>query len=343
MGTNLSLSQKVNTQATKSNIPLSTFIEVTHKCNLYCYYCYQTEKVKQPALTLGQWQNILSQLADLGGLYITFSGGEPFIYDDFISLVTCAKKYNFAISIITNGTLLSRSVIEQLQDLSILDIGISFHAGSFNLHDQLTGIPGSFHQALKAVRECISAGLKVIIKHSVSQKNFGEYITLMKLAENEGCLFECDSLILPSCIGSVSDFKLSQDQIYAVNRDLNLFQEIKECESSQLNNLRCDAGRSICGISPQGVVYPCILLPIAFGKLGESTFNDIWHGIYSKAFRDQEIVVNNICNTCNNSKFCSFCYAVAYWEKNSWRIPSESLCNRALAIRKGLSLLGTND
>jgi MoaA/NifB/PqqE/SkfB family radical SAM enzyme len=86
------------------------------------------------------------------------------------------------------GILINEHIVKKLDELGILDIGISQHAADEKLHDRLTTMPGSFRLALSAIRLCVKADIKVMIKHSVSNANFGQYAELKHLAESEGQL-----------------------------------------------------------------------------------------------------------------------------------------------------------
>ena len=205
----ITIARQVNRRASEKNIPLSVLIELTYRCNLSCYYCYQQSLPKEKELSCPQWSGILSQLAGAGTLYVTFSGGEWLARNDALEIIAAARSRDFAVSIITNGTLLTAAIVSQLADLGVMDIGISFHAARAGLHDRLCGKKGSFDRALKGLRSCVAAGIKTLIKHSVSMENFGEFIKLERLARDEGCFFECDANVVSHIPGRPSPFALT--------------------------------------------------------------------------------------------------------------------------------------
>lgn len=326
------IAQEVNVEASKKNVPLSVFIELTRNCNLNCYYCYQKFYSPVKELSLSKWKKILKELADAGSLYITFSGGEPFLRNDFYEILTCARKQDFAVSIVTNGLAIDSTWIQKLKELGVMDVGVSFHAADVSLHDKLTNVPGSYTKALNAIRMLVSEGIKVLIKHSVSKANFGEYIKLQEIAERERCAFECDCTILPSNIDEVSQFSLNQEQYRTFLRDMNVRPTTSCQQKPDTSILHCDAGRSLCGISPAGEVYPCIILPITLGNLNTCSFEGIWHGETVHQFRLQEEKLSDTCNKCSINTACSRCHAIAYLETSQWTGKSRSLCDRTEAM-----------
>jgi MoaA/NifB/PqqE/SkfB family radical SAM enzyme len=324
-----SIAQLTNKTASEKNIPLSVQIELTYQCNCSCYYCYQQNFDKSARdLPFEFWADVLDQLSAAGSLYLTVTGGEPLVHNDFMRMVTHARKRSFAVSIISNGTRITPATARQLASLSIMDIGISFHSARSHAHDALSGMPGSFDLALAALRECKAAGIKVLVKHSVSSRNFGEYLALESMAKAEGAAFECDSLVTPDAAGGQSQWALSgrQQAQFLEHMAAGTFPATPDALYAQLH---CDAGRSICGITPKGVVVPCIQLPLALGNLVETPFKAIWNGAAVANFRGQESRLSSECTSCASNARCSRCHGIAFLETGEWRGKSPSLCERA--------------
>ncbi|MBN1981398.1 MAG: radical SAM protein [Chitinivibrionales bacterium] len=327
-----SISHEVNCRASQKNIPLSAFIEVTYQCNHHCYFCYQKGCSTTMELSLRQWETLFDELSCQGCLYITLSGGEPFMRSDFLDIVSAARGRSFAVSIITNGTFITREIAARLADLALTSVGISFHAPQSSLHDSLTGVPGSFSRALSAVESLKEQKITVIFKHSVSKANFGQYLLLDAMAHQYGCLLECDSLIIPHRGQTASDFALTQHQQSLFMRDFQTVPRSSPTHQKLNWNLHCDAGRSVCGITPDGTVVPCILLPVGLGNLTSASFSTIWQGPTVKKFRKQEQTVAMECRSCSLRRACSRCYGVAYRESPRWNGKSKSLCERTAVV-----------
>ena len=331
--TDITIAQQVNRRASEKNIPLSVLIELTYRCNLSCYYCYQRTLSKEKELSCAGWSGILAQLAGAGTLYVTFSGGEWLVRSDALEIIAAARSRDFAVSIITNGTLVTAAIASRLADLGVMDLGISFHAASAELHDRLCGKKGSFKRALKGVRSCVAAGLKTLIKHSVSSENFGEFVELARLARDEGCSFECDANIVSHIPGEPSPFALTVEQYKFFLRKMKVTPLSRASKDSEHYALHCDAGRSLCGIMPSGNVVPCIQLPLIFGNLAKLNFNRIWNGAKAKSFRRQEEILDKSCTYCSLKRFCNRCAGIVFFETGGkWQGSSSCICNRAAAM-----------
>lgn len=331
----MNLAQDINSRASASNTPISVFIELTRRCNLACYYCYHQNKRDSNELDTRRWIEIVHELADAGALYLTFSGGEPFLRPDLFEILAEARGLGFAVSVITNGFLVESREADRLQELGVLDVGVSFLASSAQLHDMLAGMPAAFERALHCVDLLRGRGIKVVMKHTVSSANFGSYRELAALADDRDCLLECDSTVMPSEPGIPSKFALSQEQHFQfLNEYLGgALQAPKGCAlDDESESLHCDAGRSLCGITPDGAVRPCILLPVSLGNLATQSFHQCWESDAATRFRADELIAGSVCRECSVRSSCSRCHAVAALETGDWRSPAEGLCCRANAV-----------
>lgn len=74
----------------------------------------------------------------------------------------------------------------------------------------------------------------------------------------------------------------------------------------------CGAGRVYCAISPEGIVSPCVFLPIPIGDLRVQRFTDIWLKARAwQGFRNREMLVGR-CGKCEYKYVCGGCRARAY-------------------------------
>ena len=100
--------------------PLSVSIEVTRRCPLDCLHCYNNlpmadHEARSRELSTEEHFRLLDDLADLGCLWILYTGGEIFARKDFLEIYTHAKQKGFLITLFTNGTLITERVADYLQ------------------------------------------------------------------------------------------------------------------------------------------------------------------------------------------------------------------------------------
>ena len=98
---------------------------VTRRCNLACGYCNEYDKVSAP-VPAADIKARVDRLAELGLLFLEYTGGETLLHPDIVELVRYGSSYRFEERwIITNGYLLSERLVKQLNDAGLTHLQIS--------------------------------------------------------------------------------------------------------------------------------------------------------------------------------------------------------------------------
>ncbi|MDD3064883.1 MAG: radical SAM protein [Endomicrobiaceae bacterium] len=125
----LEISEK---QTELSSLPRNLTVTLTNKCNLKCIMCFAGEETFEISeKNLEEIKNIIPYLEN-----ISWMGGEVFLYKDFIDILKWASQYSVRQEIITNGLLLSESVIKTLLEKHI-DITISIDGTSKEVYENI--------------------------------------------------------------------------------------------------------------------------------------------------------------------------------------------------------------
>lgn len=91
--------------------------ELTSRCNERCRHCYLPGNRNFRDMDTSLALSILDQLADMGTLNVTFSGGECFLHPCFIPILRYAREKDFSIAVLSNLTLLNEEIISSLKAL----------------------------------------------------------------------------------------------------------------------------------------------------------------------------------------------------------------------------------
>jgi radical SAM protein with 4Fe4S-binding SPASM domain len=173
-------------------LPMPTFVQLrlTNLCNLRCRMCGQwgdTGIFRGPVgsqgapqagggprlrevlalerqLSLDEYVRLIDELAPHAPV-ISLFGGEPLLYPDLVPLVRHVKKRGLTLTMITNGSLLSRCA-DEIVEAGIDSIAVSFD-GHPRLHDAIRGQDGSFERAAQGVRDVARARARLGRAHPV--------------------------------------------------------------------------------------------------------------------------------------------------------------------------------
>ncbi|MCI4317658.1 MAG: radical SAM protein, partial [Thermoplasmata archaeon] len=85
-----------------AKIPSYGYITLETVCNSRCNYCnmWETKKGDQPSTE--EWKTIIDDIASLGTVTLTFSGGEPFLNRDLFDLAAYARAQGLVTMVVTN-------------------------------------------------------------------------------------------------------------------------------------------------------------------------------------------------------------------------------------------------
>jgi MoaA/NifB/PqqE/SkfB family radical SAM enzyme len=104
--------------------PILAQIVPTRRCNLSCTYCNEFDKVSAPVATTVMLSRI-DRLAALGTTMIDLSGGEPLLHPDLDAIIRRIREHDIFASLLTNGYLLTRERIHQLNRAGLDRLQIS--------------------------------------------------------------------------------------------------------------------------------------------------------------------------------------------------------------------------
>jgi MoaA/NifB/PqqE/SkfB family radical SAM enzyme len=85
-----------------AKVPTYGYITLETICNSRCNYCnmWETKKGDQPSTA--EWKTIIEDIAALGTVTLTFSGGEPFLNRDLFELAKFARAQGLVTMVVTN-------------------------------------------------------------------------------------------------------------------------------------------------------------------------------------------------------------------------------------------------
>ena len=163
-------------------------VSVTDRCNLRCFYCMPEQGIiYEPKAHLLSYEDIvrlLQVLGELGFKKVRFTGGEPFLRKDFMTLVEHTAKLGHYrdIRITTNGTLIQRH-IPKLKELGIDQLNLSLDTLNAERFKRITR-RDTFAEVINTLHLLIKEGFKVKINAVVMYDvNTEDIIPLVNFAK----------------------------------------------------------------------------------------------------------------------------------------------------------------
>jgi len=331
--------------------PLLVVWNFTQGCNLHCVHCYQDARRRLPdELGLDEQVQVLEVLWRNDVAMLALSGGEPMISPTFWPLAQRAAEMGFHVSVATNGTLIDREAAHRLRDVGVKYVEISIDSVDQVTHDRFRGSPGYWRRAIDGIRAVVPIeGVRVALAATITTLNLNELEDLIRLAKELGCDCFYAFNFIPTGRGKdILNLDLSPAQREEMLRILyqhmqndsitiitSAAQLARYCvsqadEGTVVNTGHyghgrgggakllseyvggCGAGRVYCAIQPNGVVTPCVFMPLPIGNILTDDFPRLWetHPVL-ELLRDRERRQGH-CRVCDYKHYCGGCRARPY-------------------------------
>lgn len=301
--------------------PITVQFEVTYQCTNACEFCYNFRRTRprmnfQLESSLNEKKRILRDLSFSRVYSIVFTGGEPFLYSDFLTLIEYAKNLGFIVHINTNGTLINKLTASFLRKINIDGILIALQSDKPPVHDHQTNIEGSWNNTIKGIKNLLEQNINVGINMTVTKNNYKYIVGVSKLAHDFGVSFSITRFIPINKQDSYlelsnSDLKkiiISLEKIKEVNsKTIKILTPFPLCSlyriSNSYPNAKCTAGLTWCAIAPNLDVRPCSFTSEIIGNLKNNKFLDIWNSEKMKRFQN----LNDNPTECLKCKLLNYC------------------------------------
>ncbi|HYG61391.1 MAG TPA: radical SAM protein, partial [Thermoanaerobaculia bacterium] len=194
----------------RDNILFSALIELTYRCNLDCFFCYNDLGLRGEPLRTEQWFRLFDDLREMEVLNLTLSGGEPLAHPDFLRLGARARELGFVVRVKSNGHALRGELARRLRDeVDPFLVEVSLHGATAAVHDRQTRVPGSFDRLLANLREMRELGLRVKVNSTLTAWNEGEIEGMLDLSDSLGLPLQIDPEVTPRDDGDAEPLSVS--------------------------------------------------------------------------------------------------------------------------------------
>jgi len=289
-----------------------------------CYNVWKNDGKKHSGTTLTEKQHytIIDKLAP--HLFsMIFSGGEPTLVPWLADLIAYTKLRNIDCSLVTNGSLIDKSLAKKLEHSGLASIQVSWHHFDPSKSSYITGTQDSFEKTWAGAINLLSefGENRVNVNMVVFPETVNDVYEMGKFIASLG--FKSFSIGMASCSGDAIKNKLVltvENLLAVINQLINIHQEIglsvgftggipfcafpKEMDSSVMINNICDAAIDQIVIGANGDCRPCVESPWIGGNILTDKIESIWT---SKVFEDIRMFAN-VPPACHPCRFVSACH-----------------------------------
>lgn len=230
-----------------SSLPVSVTFISTYICNIICEHC-DLWRFREKELLTHEVKAMLKELSTHGVRSISFEGGEPLTRPDIGELISFARDCGFDVSLVTNGTLVTRN-FHKLGGLKRVSVRLFWDDGFFD------GGP-VYARALEAMEALKKNGLDAAASVVLTKANIralpaiiadcavlGVHMFYARLSRH---CHSNDNSRIGSILPDETELEGAIRQLAGAER-----------EDVGLAAFDCLSGGSSCVITPSGSVAPC--------------------------------------------------------------------------------------
>ena len=315
--------------------PFSAMLEVADRCNEVCVHCYQIQGQKGE-LDTHDWQRIMDELADMGVLFLTISGGEATLRRDFLALIRYARSKRFAVKLFTNGLNMTDALAQALADEAVQEVQISLYSHRSEVHDWVTRVPGSWAKTVAGAEALIRSGVKVVLKSPMMSINADDFDAYVAFVTGLGADYSMDPHLDPREDGDRDPERLRVEyqQWVRVRDKLNNGDVPQAAGPSsrrrQLSSSVCGACSGHVHIEANGELRPCTQMSVPVGHALRDGVRQAWENNPDGAMIRQ-LTWGHLhgCRECDLRAHCGRCFANALAESGDAMGPYETACTYA--------------
>lgn len=251
---------------------VEVILELTYGCNLRCVHCYNPTHEAKGELTTEQVRRVLDGLAAHGCLLVGVSGGELFTRRDAFEIIRYAKELGLFVSILSNATMITPAVADQLQEVEPYLMSVSIFGATSDTYEAVTRIPGSFAQFVRGVDLLVERRVATLLKLVMMTVNIHEFGAMLEFAEARKLPYKVSTEIHPKVNGSREPlaYRLPPEQVVEVRQRLDGARQPRQvalsvgssesedrCQAAG-NLFNCACGKSSATVTPYGKLNLCV-------------------------------------------------------------------------------------
>ena len=348
--------QEKKTLQEKIPILSTIYLYLMDSCNLNCIHCwinpsFAHEQPTKKHLSIPELKDIFEQAIELGLKRVKLTGGEPLLYPHFIELVEHLKEKKIAMSMETNGTLITENIANTINEAKFSHVAVSLDGAEAQTHEKIRRVKGSFRMAVDGAKRVASKKVPTQIIMAVYKDNIKEIESVARLAhdigvnslklnymhtlgrakdlEKEGLLCEVNEII--ECNRHVIETLSKLYKLKVMSNVPMVFKSLKDlrcgCGSCHIKNILgilADGKVSICGIGEE-------VEELIMGDATTTPLSEIWsnHPILSYIRTNIPDRLEGVCGRCIFKRRClGSCVANTYVATGDFK-NSFFLCKKA--------------
>ena len=222
------------------------------------------------------------------------------------------------VNLITNGTLISKQIANDLKAAGLASAQVSIESPDPDVHDSIVGIKNAFKSSVNGLKALLDAGVSVHPHATLCRLNLHTLPEMANFAKSLGVDRFSLNMIIPAGRGIVEDLAVKYSEIE--DNVLNIKSKAEDEQvrfmwysptpmclfnpvSHQLGNKGCSACEGLLSVDPYGRILPCSSWKEPLGSLLQDGFRALWFGELGRFLREKRSA-HLECRDCEHFAVC---------------------------------------
>lgn len=281
--------------------PITIVINPTMRCNLKCTGCYAWKFSKREDMEYELLKKVLEDCRSIRCHFITVSGGEPFLYENFFRMAEEFPDHIFMTY--TNATMLTEDIVKKIAELGNIWPAISVEGFEKETNERRGD--GIFQKVLEAMKLLRSYGVMFGFSATPTRYN-SEIIATDEFVDfyiEQGALFGWMFTYVP--VGRNPDINLmaTPEQRNLLRAKTNEWKRTKPIVIGDFWNDGACVGGCLSAsrylyITSDGKVQPCTFVHFYTHNIKEYSLKEVWESPFFKAIRARQPYHPNLLRPC---------------------------------------------
>lgn len=283
-------------------MPNEVMLEVTHRCNLNCRFCfnklYVPQREQSRELDTANIKHVIDKIRKAGVPIVRFTGGEPLLRNDIFELMDYAYNKGLRVWLNTNATLVTRQTARRIAGYAE-NVLIPLNADNRKSERDVTG-EDSFKAKLKGIILLRESGVRWLRCGTVATKdNIARlekiYDLVRRLSVSDWELFRVIPLSRQDMLTDNEDIALLVEKLLKINKasskNYKIANALPFCayEPEKVRKVAlggfADDGHTRFAVDAAGQAKPMYYLRENIGNVLEDDILSIWNNGFMKRMR----------------------------------------------------------
>lgn len=323
---------KIMLTAREHGIPYYGMLELTERCNLKCKFCYVCDRdhstEKNQEKTTYEWLCLIKEAVNAGMLGCAFTGGDPFMREDFEEIYCKSYDMGLRVSIFTNGILIGDKQIAYLSKRIPDTVSISVYGASKETYDQVCGNGANYEKLIASLNRLHDARIPIDLKVLAIRPLIDDFEAIGCMGQTYQCPISFNDYLGPGRDDPTRMLEewripsgLLKEASHSFYKGLSEYNEkssvTPEQSMSKNRNLcaiPCNAGKCYFCITHDGRMLGCTILNCFVSYPFQDGFNNAWMSLKEQMKTAKACIE---CSTCQEFDYCSKCAAQRFQETGS--------------------------